>query len=177
VFRRRSNSRAALPIFTQTSRPSKQEIPNRELRESSCALQELNSLHQSKAFHESFVLYEHWILFVAPPRLLSQPWRVAVPEASNGDSMMKLSNDCRAAHRPDGTVILDPSRGKMFGLNPVGSQILEFIRAGLTETQIAKQISETFAVDLTIVQTDVQSFLRQLATHHIIANENGLAHK
>jgi hypothetical protein len=91
--------------------------------------------------------------------------------------MMKLSNACRSAHRPDGTVILDPSRGKMFGLNPVGSQILQLIREGLTETQIARQISETFAVDLAIVQTDVQTFLRQLTTHHIIANENELAHK
>ena len=91
--------------------------------------------------------------------------------------MMKLSSDCRSAHRPDGTVVLDPSRGKMFGLNPAGSQILRLIREGLTETQIAKQISETFAVDLAIVQTDVRSFLLQLATHRIITDENELAHE
>jgi DNA-binding NarL/FixJ family response regulator len=89
--------------------------------------------------------------------------------------MMKLSNACRSAHRLDGTVILDPSRGKMFGLNPVGSQILELIREGLTEAQIAKQISDTFAVDLATVQTDVRSFLRQLAAHRIIVNANTLA--
>jgi DNA-binding NarL/FixJ family response regulator len=137
----------------------------------------LNSLYQFKAFYGSFVLSEHWILFVAPPRFLSQPSRAAVPAASNGDSMMKLSNACRSAHRPDGTVILDPSRGKMFGLNPVGSQILELIREGLTEAQIAKQISDTFAVDLATVQTDVRSFLRHLAAHHILVDENGSAHE
>jgi hypothetical protein len=91
--------------------------------------------------------------------------------------MITLSNECRSAHRPDGTVILDPTRGKMFGLNPVGSQILELIREGLTEARIAKQISEAFGVDLMTVQTDLQSFLRQLATHHILVDENGPAHE
>jgi hypothetical protein len=85
--------------------------------------------------------------------------------------MMKLSNECRSAHRADGTVILDPTRGKMFGLNPVGSRILELIREGLAEPQIARKISETFSIDLATVQTDVQGFVRQLAAHRIIETD------
>jgi hypothetical protein len=92
--------------------------------------------------------------------------------------MLKLSNEVRSTQHQDGTVILDPTRGKMFGFNPVGSRILELIRQGFTEAQIARQISETFSVDLAVVQTDVQNFLAQLAKHHLVtADEMALAHK
>lgn len=92
--------------------------------------------------------------------------------------MLKLSHEVRSTHRQDGTIILDPTRGKMFGFNPVGSRILELIREGFTQAQIARQISEMFSVDPAIVQTDVQDFLAQLAKHHIVApDENALPRK
>jgi Coenzyme PQQ synthesis protein D (PqqD) len=85
--------------------------------------------------------------------------------------MLKISNEVRSTKHQDRTIILDPTRGKMFGFNPVGSRILELIREGLTEAQIARQISETFSVDLVVVQTDVRNFLAQLAKHHIVATD------
>jgi Coenzyme PQQ synthesis protein D (PqqD) len=85
--------------------------------------------------------------------------------------MLKLSTQVRSTDHQDRTIILDPTRGKIFAFNPVGSRILELIREGLTEAQIARQISETFSVDLAVVQTDVQNFLGQLAKHHLVATD------
>jgi hypothetical protein len=89
--------------------------------------------------------------------------------------MVKLSEQLRSTHNQDGAVVLDVAQGKMFGLNPVGSRILELLRAGLTEIQIKAEVSREFSADIEIVRKDVDEFLVQLAKHRLITmNGNAL---
>jgi hypothetical protein len=85
--------------------------------------------------------------------------------------MLKLSEQLRSTHNQDGAVVLDVAQGKMFGLNPVASRILELLRKGLTELQIQAEVSREFCADIEIVRKDVDEFLLRLATLGLIRRE------
>jgi hypothetical protein len=74
----------------------------------------------------------------------------------------------RSTHTVDGGTVLDIQRGKMFGLNPVGSRIFALLAQGSSDSEIAKEISEAFGVSLAIAKDDLREFLEALQKHHII---------
>jgi len=86
----------------------------------------------------------------------------------------KLASQIRKVSGPDGAVALDVRSGTMFRINPVGSQILDFIEDGLNPAQMAEQLSATYGAPLDVVSEDVQEFLRRLAACAVIdlAKEN-----
>jgi len=81
---------------------------------------------------------------------------------------MKLSDEVRSTHGLDGAVVLDIRGGQMFRLNRVGSRILELLGSGLTEFQIADQVSSEFGADRATVVRDLEEFLTRLRSHHLI---------
>jgi hypothetical protein len=86
---------------------------------------------------------------------------------------MKIHEHIRSSRNDDGSVVLDVCRGTMYGLNPVGSQILELLGQGLDEPQIKSEISRRFSVDLVIVDRDVDEFLSKLAELGVIVSRSG----
>jgi Coenzyme PQQ synthesis protein D (PqqD) len=86
---------------------------------------------------------------------------------------MKIHEHIRSNRNQDGSVVLDVLRGKMYGLNPVASQILQLLGQGLDETQIKSEISRRFSVDADIVDKDVHEFLSKLAELEVIASRDG----
>jgi hypothetical protein len=81
---------------------------------------------------------------------------------------MKLSEHVRSTHSQDGAVVLDIVHGQMFRLNLIGSRLLELLKQGHTEPQIAEQLSQEFDVDPVSIAIDVREFLEQLRQHHLL---------
>lgn len=82
---------------------------------------------------------------------------------------MKLPEHVRSTHNQDGAVVLDILHGQMFRLNLVGSRMLELLKQGHTETEIAARVSREFGVGPEIVLSDLQEFLTHLEKHHLLS--------
>lgn len=85
--------------------------------------------------------------------------------------MHKVSPSVRSTHNQDGAVVLDIRQGQMFNLNPVGSRILELLKAGSADQVIIDTISQEFSVSRDLVASDLQEFLRALETRHLLEKQ------
>ena len=81
---------------------------------------------------------------------------------------MKLSEHMRSTHSQDGAVALDIRHGQMFRLNVVGSRMLELLKQGMTEAQIADAISRDSGAQREIVANDLREFLNHLERYHLL---------
>ena len=86
----------------------------------------------------------------------------------HGEPKYKISNVSRSTQDRDGAIALDVQRGQMFGLNSVGSRILELLTAGSSELEIVNRISSEFNAQPDVVETDVREFVKTLSEHHLI---------
>ena len=82
---------------------------------------------------------------------------------------MKLSEHVRSTHNRDGAVVLDILHGEMFKLNLVGSRMLELLKDGFTNSQIADAISREFGVAREAVTADLEEFLEHLEKHKLLS--------
>ena len=82
--------------------------------------------------------------------------------------MYRLPETVRTTHGSDGAVMLDIQQGQMFNLNLVGSRILELLKRGSTEAEIADRISREFSVDRDVAQNDLREFVEALKKHHLV---------
>jgi Coenzyme PQQ synthesis protein D (PqqD) len=82
--------------------------------------------------------------------------------------MIKLSENVRVSQDQEGAILLDVSRGKIYGLNPVASRIVMLLTQGLDEDQLKSEISREFSTDIESVRSDVDEFLADLARHQLI---------
>jgi len=82
--------------------------------------------------------------------------------------MFRVSEYVRKTSSEDGGIVLDVKHGRMFGLNIVGSRILELLEQQLTPTQIAQEIAAIFGVTADIADRDVREFLETLEKHQLI---------
>jgi len=81
---------------------------------------------------------------------------------------MKLSEHVRSAHDQDGGVVLDIIHGRMFRLNVVGSRMLDLLKQGMTEAQIAGAISRDSGAPQEIVAADLKEFLDHLERNYLL---------
>ena len=116
---------------------------------------------QSAALATRLRVSEQLSLFVAFPLRSCQSPVANRPMPQ--DQIMKISEHIRSNRNEDGSVVLDVLRGKMYGLNPVASRILELLGQGLDETQVKAELSRQFSVDVDTIDKDVDEFLLKLA--------------
>jgi hypothetical protein len=81
---------------------------------------------------------------------------------------VKLSAQLRSTHNQDGAIVLDILHGEMFRLNFVGSRMLELLKQGFTNAQIADAISLEFGAARETVAADLREFLAHLEKHHLL---------
>jgi hypothetical protein len=86
--------------------------------------------------------------------------------------MHRISQSVRSTHNQDGAVVLDIRQGQMFNLNPVGSRILELLKAGTADQVIVDTISQEFGVRRDLVAGDLQEFLRALEMRHLLEKQS-----
>jgi len=82
--------------------------------------------------------------------------------------MYRVSETVRTTHGQDGAVVLDIRQGQMFNLNPVGSRIVELLKSGNTELQIADQLIREFGIGRDVAEKDTHEFLQELKNHRLI---------
>lgn len=82
--------------------------------------------------------------------------------------MIRISESVRNTQDQDGGVVLDIRHGRMYGLNFVGSRILELVKQNYQQPQIAEEISRQFGIGLDTATTDVREFLESLDKHGLI---------
>jgi hypothetical protein len=90
--------------------------------------------------------------------------------------MFRISEHVRKSSSEDGGIVLDVKHGRMFGLNIVGSRIIELLEQQQAPAQIAQEIASSFGVATDIAERDVREFLDTLEKHHLIeAHSTGVA--
>jgi Coenzyme PQQ synthesis protein D (PqqD) len=82
--------------------------------------------------------------------------------------MFRLREQVRSTHNQDGAVVLDILHGQMFRMNMVGSRMLELLKQGHNETEIAEQVSQEFSVGREVVASDLCEFLAHLEKNHLL---------
>jgi hypothetical protein len=81
---------------------------------------------------------------------------------------VRVPENVRSTHSQDGAIVLDIRHGQMFRLNLVGSRMLELLKQGLSEGQIADEIGRQFAVSRDTVEADLKEFLSHLERHRLL---------
>jgi hypothetical protein len=92
----------------------------------------------------------------------------AIQQLEQGASVVKLSEHVRSTHNADGAVVLDILHGEMYRLNFVGSRMLELLKQGCTNAQIAEAIGREFGVARETVTADLEEFLEHLEKHKLL---------
>jgi Coenzyme PQQ synthesis protein D (PqqD) len=86
---------------------------------------------------------------------------------------VRVRDSIRSTHNQDGGIVLDILHGQMFRLNLVGSRILELLKQGSAEPEIAEQLAREFGIDRTTAEADVCEFVEILEKHHLLTVPDG----
>lgn len=87
--------------------------------------------------------------------------------------MYQVSAGVRSTRNEDGGIVLDIDHGQMFRLNPVGALILELLRKGLPEKEIAKDMAQQYSIREETAVADVREFLKSLEAHKLVRAQQG----
>ena len=82
--------------------------------------------------------------------------------------MIRLSEHARTAETGHGAVLLDIENGDMFALSVTGSLIVELLKSGTEENEIAPLLVHKCGIDLQTAKTDTTEFLRSLRQHGLV---------
>ncbi|MBS1852805.1 MAG: PqqD family protein [Acidobacteria bacterium] len=82
--------------------------------------------------------------------------------------MYRTSNHLRTTYQQDGAIVLDIHRGQIFGLNHVGSKMLELLEAGRDESSIVLEISHEYEIDEGTVRNDLHEFIESLIQQRLL---------
>jgi PqqD family protein of HPr-rel-A system len=90
-----------------------------------------------------------------------------------GFKIVRLADNVRSTHNHDGGIVLDILHGQMFRLNFAGSRILELLKQGSAEPEIAEQLAREFGIDRAAAEADVREFVETLEKHHLLTVRDG----
>ena len=82
--------------------------------------------------------------------------------------MADSSSKLRTVINPDGAAILDIPRNQITTLNSTGGFIWERLQQGLPVEQIVDALARESNTDPLIVEKDVNTFLEQLQSKHLL---------
>ncbi len=82
--------------------------------------------------------------------------------------MLTISPSARLSKSPEGGVLLDVDRGVIFGLNSVGTRIVELLMEGTDASNLAKAITCEFGVSEEVARNDIADFLASLRSQQLL---------
>jgi Coenzyme PQQ synthesis protein D (PqqD) len=94
-------------------------------------------------------------------------------KSREGFKIVRVAENVRSTHSQDGGVVLDILHGQMFRLNFVGSKILELLKQGCAEAEIAERLAREFGIDRATAEADVREFVETLEKHHLLMVRDG----
>ena len=66
------------------------------------------------------------------------------------------------------TVLLDFNRGVYYGLDPVGTRMLELLASGRSQEATIDALMDEYKVDRATLAADLEKLLRELAAHGLV---------
>jgi hypothetical protein len=84
--------------------------------------------------------------------------------------MTAITTNLRSVITPDGAMILDITRNVMVPLNSMGGYIWNKLQEGSSVDDIVRELVRDADVDAATIESDVYSFLEQLATMHLVTS-------
>jgi hypothetical protein len=105
-----------------------------------------------------------WRIFINEPKVTNVSGELIL----SGEAMVRFSDGVRSTHSVDGAVILDVKRGQIFRLNLTGSRILQLLRSGAEEPEIACMLVREFSADPATAESDTNVFLTALRQNALI---------
>ncbi|MFU8843367.1 MAG: PqqD family protein [Bacteroidales bacterium] len=69
-------------------------------------------------------------------------------------------------------LIFNPDTGESFSVNPLGSEIINYLKEGGEVQDIGRHITEKYNVDQKTFEKDFDDFVSQLRTYSLIEHED-----
>lgn len=85
--------------------------------------------------------------------------------------MYRMSETIRIVPVRDGQVVLDISRGQVLYLNATAALIVDRVKRGQSESQIAEAMGNQFHVSQEVVIGDIEEFLKSLEDRGLVSND------
>ncbi len=67
--------------------------------------------------------------------------------------------------------VFDPTTGESFSLNPVGVEILSYLKKDMSKEEIVKSLLEKYDTDDITIEKNYMEFLTMLQEYKLIENE------
>ena len=64
--------------------------------------------------------------------------------------------------------IFHPGTGDSFSTNPVGQDVIRWMKEGMSRAEITTALTEKYAVDATTADKDLGDFLQMLHTYNLV---------
>ena len=71
----------------------------------------------------------------------------------------------------DSGYLFNPSTGESFIVNPLGMEVLQFVKKGKSFEEISREILNRFSVDSITFEKDYQDFIHQLRQYLLIGSD------
>lgn len=99
--------------------------------------------------------------------------RLTVPESGRPkQNVFRIPQYVRTTRGTDGATVLDILHGQMFRINFVGSRILELLKQGLAEPEIAEHLAREFEIERVVADADVHDFVETLEMHKLVSTSD-----
>jgi hypothetical protein len=66
-------------------------------------------------------------------------------------------------------LLFNPVTGESYAVNPIGVEILEMLKEGVNEAEIARRILDKYATEEATFEKDYQDFMTILHHHNLLA--------
>jgi len=81
---------------------------------------------------------------------------------------MNLKNNIAIS---DSGFVFNPASGESFSVNPIGLEMLNMLRQGLSTIEIVKNIEKDFQADKSNIERDLNDFIDMMNQYHLMQNE------
>ena len=88
--------------------------------------------------------------------------------------MPSIRERIRSSQSPDGGIVLDIDKGKMFSLNSSGSVIFQLLEKECSDKRIVEELARLFGIPADVAKRDLRDFCESLKHHALVAG-NGIS--
>lgn len=77
---------------------------------------------------------------------------------------MKIKNNIAVS---DNGFVFNPASGESFSVNPVGLEMLNLLRKGLSNEKVIEEIETKYQVDSNTLERDLNDFIEMVKQYHL----------
>lgn len=82
---------------------------------------------------------------------------------------MNLKNNIAVS---DSGFVFNPASGESFSVNPIGLEMLNLLRQGLSQEEIVASIEKDFQAEKINIERDFNDFIDMMKQYHLMQNED-----